>query len=45
MAAIFDWIWRFSFKLRENEYKGGFEVIDYDSEVKNSKFKMAAIFH
>ena len=45
MAAIFDQIRRFSFKLYKNEYKGVFKVADYDSEIKNSKFKMAAIFY
>ena len=41
MAAIFDWIRRFSFKWHKNECKRIFEVADYDSKVENKKFKMA----
>ena len=44
VAAIFDSIRRYSFKLHENEYKMVFEVVDYDSKLKNEKIQMADIF-
>ena len=44
MVAIFYKIRRFPFELHKNEFKGVFEVADYDSGVENEKFKMAANF-
>ena len=41
MVAIFYWIRRFSFEFYKKECNGGFEVADYDFDVKNRKFKMA----
>ena len=29
------------YKLRKNQYKGGFEVADYNSKIENEKFEMA----
>ena len=41
MAAIFQEIRRFLFKLYKNKYKGVFKIADYDSEVENKKLKIS----
>ena len=40
MAAILDKTRHFSFKMHKNKYKRVFEVTDYDSEVKNKKWRI-----